>query len=171
MTARFLVHLEVDEPFAPRVNGDELVAVAQLALDEQARPGSELTILVTDDETVRELNRTYRGMDAPTDVLSFASHDAADQGNAHFIAPPDVAAMLDAHLGDIVIAFPYAERQAARFGNGVQAELRLLTAHGVLHLLGYDHDSDDAEAAMWAKQESILRTFGDQRLARRVYPD
>ena len=66
---------------------------------------------------------------------------------------------------------PYSARQAAHYGNSVTAELQLLAVHGTLHLLGYDHQDDDAEAAMWALQEQVLAQFGQGALARRVYED
>ena len=78
---------------------------------------------------------------------------------------------MGAYLGDIVIAYPYAARQAVRFGNSTAAEVRLLTVHGVLHLLGYDHATPAEEAAMWAIQEQVLAAFGDAALARRAYDD
>ena len=123
--------------------------------------------MVTSDEAVQQLNRDYRGVDAPTDVLSFAAQESSDE-EPELVLPPEVAAELAAYLGDIVIAYPYAARQAARFGNSVAAELRLLTVHGVLHLLGYDHATPAEEAAMWAIQEQVLAAFGDAALARRV---
>ena len=77
---------------------------------------------------MRKLNREYRGFDKPTDVLSFASDDEAD-----------------VYLGDIVISVDTAERQASRRGSILSRELRVLTLHGLLHLMGFDHESDDGE--------------------------
>jgi probable rRNA maturation factor len=85
------------------------------------------------------------------------------------LLPPELAAEMDRHLGDVVIAYPYAERQAQRFGNSLAAELRLLAIHGTLHLLGYDHATSDEEEAMWAEQEAILAPLGEANLARRTY--
>ena len=76
-----------------------------------------------------------------------------------------------AYLGDILIAFPYTVRQAARHGNAVDAELRLLAVHGTLHLLGYDHDTPEAEAVMWAIQEAMLGKFGDHGLSDKSHDD
>src|SRR5690606_39966835 len=111
------------------------------------------------------------GMDAPTDVLSFASQEGQDEGaQANDLAlPPELAAELDRYLGDIIIAYPYTIQQAAHFGSTPAAELRLMVVHGVLHLLGDDHDSPEAEAEMWARQERVLAQFGDQGLSQRHY--
>jgi probable rRNA maturation factor len=85
--------------------------------------------------------------------------------------PPELAEELDRHLGDVVIAYPYAERQAQQFGNSAAAELRLLAVHGTLHLLGYDHASPEEEEEMWAVQEAILAPLGEATLARRTYDE
>jgi len=163
-----MIELQIDEPFTERVDQDQLVAVATATLAAEERTG-ELTLVITDNATVQELNATYRGIDAPTDVLSFANQEALPD-SPQLALPAEVAATLDTYLGDILIAYPYAEEQAAHYGNSVAAELRLLTVHGVLHLLGYDHGTAAEEAAMWKRQEAILAAFGDVGLSQRVYP-
>ena len=114
------------------------------ALDSAA-----LTILLTDDDYLRELNRHYRGEDVATDVLSFPSGPPMP-------GDPDAAA----YLGDIAIAVPTAERQAAAKGHAAPSELQLLTVHGVLHLLGHDHLDAAEKAAMWLEQAAILGRLG-----------
>jgi probable rRNA maturation factor len=104
---------------------------------------AELTIVLTDDEQLRELNRQYRHLDSPTDVLSFPLGDIdPESGNVY--------------LGDIVISLPRALEQAAAQDHPLQDELRLLVVHGVLHLLGYDHGDEDEQARMWAAQDEIF---------------
>jgi probable rRNA maturation factor len=104
---------------------------------------AELTLVLTGDEQVHELNRQFRQVDAPTDVLSFPAGDVdPDTGNLY--------------LGDIVISLPRALAQSQDAGNPLEAELRLLVVHGVLHLLGYDHADEEEQAAMWAAQSEIL---------------
>src|SRR5574338_1599751 len=97
------------------------------------------TLFRADDAVVRELNRTYRGADATTDVLSFA------QGEGERFARPEGEAR---HLGDVVISLDTARRQAAEYGQDAQDEVAHLLVHGVLHLLGYDHEREDDERGM-----------------------
>lgn len=111
-------------------------------------PATGLSIVITDDETIRALNRQYRAVDAPTDVLSFP-------------AVPDTAAGEDAdYLGDLVLALPTIQRQAAAEGHTVEDEMVLAVVHGTLHLLGYDHDTVGNQRAMWAAQADALRALG-----------
>jgi probable rRNA maturation factor len=130
-----------------------------------------VTLVITDDETQRRLNWTYRGVDASTDVLSFPAQDAANPDPAPPELPPELADELNRYLGDIVIALPYARRQAERYANSLSAELRLLAVHGVLHLLGYDHATPDDERAMGQLQNEILAAWDDADTSTRFYPD
>ena len=133
---------------------------------------AELSLLLTGNEQIQELNRTYRGYDEPTDVLSFPNE--VDEWEEW----PEELAELDGeedeneedwgsavpnenYLGDIAISLPYAAQQAAEQGHSTLAELRLLTVHGVLHLLGHDHAEPEEKAAMWAAQEAILAQLSD----------
>ncbi len=146
------VEVQVDNRYADRLDSELLTrcAVATLHHQKVERP-VEMTLVITGDGRVRELNREYRGVDAPTDVLSFGSGD--DDG---FVSPPGAPR----YLGDVIISFDRAEAQAGRAGHGVEAELQLLTAHGVLHLLGHDHSEPDEKMAMWAAQTEVLRVLG-----------
>ena len=120
-----------------------LQAAAQTVLSShKVPPESALTIAITDDNAVAALNRQFRGVDAPTDVLSF---------------PMD---SLPHYLGDLVIAYPYAKAQAEREGHALADSLTLLVVHGTLHLLGYDHDTPEHRAEMWAEQEAALIALG-----------
>lgn len=146
------VEIQVDADFADRVDADRLRQAALATLRHQGLGGpAELTLVVTDDGTVRRLNRSYRGVDAPTDVLSFGNEE--QEG---FVTAPDAPR----YLGDVIISFPRAEAQARQAGHSVEAELGLLTVHGVLHLLGHDHAGPGAKAVMWAAQADILRDLG-----------
>jgi len=141
------VDIQVAEPYAARVDVDDLAEYARRALALEGLEEGALTIVITDADTVRELNRTYRGVDAPTDVLSFAMREGEDM-----ILPEEESP----YLGDVIIAYPIAEQQAQQYGHSVQEELRLLAVHGVLHLLGYDHATPEEEARMWARQAEVL---------------
>lgn len=105
-----------------------------------APAADSLAVRFVSDREMRRLNRRYRRRDRPTDVLSFAG-DLADGGDL-----PRVPGM-PRHLGDVVVSIPTARRQAAARGHGVERELRLLLLHGVLHCLGYDHETDGGTMA------------------------
>ncbi|MBK8432490.1 MAG: rRNA maturation RNase YbeY [Chloroflexi bacterium] len=145
----------------------ELLTAATAALRQQGvQPPAALTILLTDDAQIQELNRTYRGYDEPTDVLSFPNEaEEWEELPDEFEEEEDEDDELEDeewgtaegnYLGDIAISVPYAARQAAEQGHSTLAELRLLTVHGVLHLLGHDHAEPEEEATMWAAQNVIL---------------
>jgi len=152
----YALEVQIEEPFAAGVSPDWLRTAAEKALKSVG--GAEataeglpiLTLVVTDDEAVRALNRAYRGVDAPTDVLSFGG-EAPD-----FVSPPEA----EPYLGDIVISYPRAQAQALAAGHPVEAELALLVVHGVLHLLGYDHERPEDKAEMWQRQSEILAQLG-----------
>jgi len=109
---------------------------------------SEVSLTLVSDAEIRALNRRYRGVDRPTDVLSFL------QGNTPDCVNPDSGAVI---LGDIVISAETAVRQAK---NGIERELAMLTVHGMLHLLGYDHAAKSGERDMFGRQERVLQKLG-----------
>ena len=109
----------------------------------------ELAVYVTTSAEIHELNRTSRHIDAPTDVLSFAD----DGDDDTFVSAPDHAR----YLGDVAISWQHVVDQAAEYAHSQARELAFLTVHGVLHLLGYDHEQgDDADAEMRAMQQQIM---------------
>ncbi len=121
-----------------------LCTACTAALSDRQAVG-DVTIAVVDDETIRCMNRGYRNVDRPTDVLSFPAKEGAQ-----LIAPPD------GFLGDIVISFPRSMAQAEEYGHSQERELSFLAVHGTLHLLGYDHQSEQEASEMFALQEKIL---------------
>ena len=128
---------------------DGLNAVATLHdLDDM----TEVDITIVDDEEIHQLNRDYRNVDRPTDVLSFAlDEDDEDEpelleGQLHL-------------LGDIIISAETATRQAEEFGHGLEREIVYLAVHGLLHLLGYDHMVEEDKVIMRAKEEEALRAI------------
>ncbi len=107
---------------------------------------AELSIFITDDREIQKLNHTWRGIEKPTDVLAFSQQEG--QGPNLF---PDL-------LGDVVISIETAKRQAIENGHDIDRELDLLLVHGILHLLGYDHEQDAKQARrMLNKQSQILK--------------
>jgi probable rRNA maturation factor len=131
-----------------RILGAELIAhrAAQAALDDAKIGEGEVSILLTDDARIRELNRTYRGMDKPTNVLSFPSEDKAESGARFY--------------GDIALACETLSREAAGEGKRLDAHLSHLVVHGVLHLLGFDHDNERDAEAMEARETKIVTSLG-----------
>lgn len=151
--------VQIEATDAEDVDAADLARAILAALQAEGRPEDEVTLVVTDDEAIAELNRTYLGVDGPTDVLSFPAQGPPVETpgtEAAFVVAPEMAD----YLGDIVIALPYTRRQAAALGRALRDELRLLAVHGVLHLLGYDHAEPDEEAAMWKRQDEILNSLG-----------
>lgn len=122
---------------------------AEAALAARADTGSpvELTIVLSDDRQLQELNRLYREIDAPTDVLAFPSGEIDPESEAEY-------------LGDILISLDRARAQAEAGGHPLEAELQLLVVHGVLHLLGHDHGEPDEKARMWQAQAAVLGELG-----------
>jgi rRNA maturation RNase YbeY len=149
------VSVQIFEEQTNRIDGGWVGSVATAALDGIGKAGEGLSIVITDDETVAELNKTHRGLDETTDVLSFSyAHSGTYYGTDEqapnsdtdddFVLPPEV----NEDLGEIVISYPQAERQATEAGHSVENELAVLLAHGILHLLGYDHENGHDAAKM-----------------------
>lgn len=112
---------------------------------------TEVDITIVDDEEIHMLNRDYRNVDRPTDVLSFALDEESEE-------EPEVVGGPEEHLlGDIIISAETAARQAEEFGHGLEREIVYLAVHGLLHLLGYDHMTDEDKVVMRAKEEEALR--------------
>ena len=146
--AAYTVNAITTARYASKVKPALLRVAARAALAHQGAPSpAELSIVVAGDAYLRRLNKQFRGMDAPTDVLSFPSEDGMK---------PSRHQALPRYLGDIAISYPRAWAQAAAAGHPVTHELRLLAVHGVLHLLGHDHARPVERARMWQAQAAIL---------------
>ncbi|MEI2689622.1 MAG: rRNA maturation RNase YbeY [Anaerolineae bacterium] len=148
------IELQIDPAYEDLVPVQRLHQAISATLRHGDAENAEMTLVIADDLLLTQLNRQYRGIDAPTDVLSFAAHEESE-GQELFVTAPEALN----YLGDVIISFPTAERQAAAAGQSVAAELCLLAVHGVLHLLGYDHASPEEEADMWARQAQILASL------------
>lgn len=120
----------------------------------EALGGAEVSIVLADDDQVTELNRNYRGMDKPTNVLSFANIDSAD---LHTAQPAGAGPIL---LGDIIIAYGVAQAEADAEAKSLADHLAHLVAHGMLHLLGHDHIEDSEAERMEQLERSILGQMG-----------
>jgi probable rRNA maturation factor len=151
-----MIEVLIRDAFLGQVDAAEVVQLANAVLDAEGLDApASLSVVIVDDTEIHALNRQFRAVDAPTDVLAFADDAGAlDEGapGARFVDGSDQ----DRYLGDVIVSYPRACQQAAEQGHGVGAELRLLIVHGVLHLLGWDHATPAQEQAMWARQTEIL---------------
>jgi len=111
--------------------------------------GAEVSLIITSDERIHEINRAYRQVDAPTDVIAFA---LMEETGGEFVSPPDGIL----HLGEVIISYPTAVSQASEHYHSVQQELAILIVHGTLHLLGYDHVLPGQARKMRNKERDIL---------------
>ncbi len=155
MNSQIALQISADIPpsWADEVDLALLSRVAEAALAREGVSGAvELGLTVVDDEEIRELNARYRGVDSATDVLSFPLQNEGDG----FVGPPDGVL----RLGDVVISLPRATEQAEEFGHSLARELGYLFVHGLLHLLGYDHEREDERATVRAKEEAALMACG-----------
>ena len=141
----------IDETGATAIGHRELLRdVARRTLGGEGLEGDyQVTLTIVPDGRMRELNRDHRGIDRVTDVLSFP---LTDQDGAEFVLPPSEPT----HLGDVVVALEQARRQASLYEHSFERELAYLAAHGILHLLGYDHEDEAERLHMRAREEEIL---------------
>ena len=138
--------------------------------------GIELDLSIVSNEEIQALNRDYRGLDKPTDVLSFALTEVSSEYDvdfAHLDLTEEAEETEDLeetefedeeaipqHLGDIIISYPRAQEQAQDYGHSLDRELAFLAVHGFLHLNGYDHQTEEEAQEMFRIQEEVLTTYG-----------
>lgn len=141
-------------PLHPRWE-DNLTAIADKCLElEDVDTQAEISLVFTDDPGIQELNKTYRGKDVPTDVLSFA---LLETGEGEIAIVEEEEELL---LGDIVISLETAARQAEEYGHSLDREIAYLMVHGLLHLLGYDHMTEEDKKVMRQREEEFLAAVG-----------
>ncbi|RGS72971.1 rRNA maturation RNase YbeY [Mitsuokella sp. AF21-1AC] len=134
---------------------ENVTAAAEKVGDLYGVENGEVSITLTNNAYIHELNREYRGIDRPTDVLSFALNESEE---------PEVKGGVDLNvLGDLVISVERAEEQAAEYGHSVKREMAFLTVHGMLHLLGYDHMEEADRLEMEAEQRFVMEKLGIRR--------
>jgi probable rRNA maturation factor len=140
--------VDISGSFAAQVNASLIKRTVHSTLATLSIPDdTSLSIVITDDQNIQELNLKYREINKPTDVLSFpAGHVDPESGTTY--------------IGDVIISYPQAVIQAEQRGHPVDNELQLLVIHGTLHLLGLDHVESAQKKRMWAVQEDILNQLG-----------
>lgn len=132
-----------------------MLVLAKTAEVMSVEPHAEVSVVFADDAYIHELNRDYRGKDTPTDVLSFALNEGDE--------PDIIGGPEETLLGDIIISLDTAARQAEDFGHSLERELAYLTVHGMLHLLGFDHEAEEEKIVMRQKEEQVLSQLGYTR--------
>ncbi|MCA0992896.1 rRNA maturation RNase YbeY [Pseudalkalibacillus hwajinpoensis] len=141
------------------LNQDQLEMLEKLlshaAKEEGVEAGSEVSIMFVNNERITEINRDYRGKDQPTDVISFALDDE-EEGDDPIVFEEQIPHL----LGEIVVSVPKIKEQATDYGHSFERELGFLCVHGFLHLLGYDHMTDEDEKEMFGKQKVLLEQYG-----------
>ena len=142
-------NLEVEENFE-----EEIFRATDVVGEIYGVENSELSVTLTNDKKIHELNKKFRGIDRPTDVLSFAFHESEE--------PEIVGEKIDV-LGDIIISVERAKVQAEDFGHSFKREIIFLTVHGLLHLLGYDHIEEKDRREMEAEQKFVMSKLGIER--------
>lgn len=146
------IQISVEEEFRGLIEEDRVKRIAQQVLKaESVAPPYEVSIVFTNSEMVQKLNRDYRGVDESTDVLAFYMLPEKEPASS-FILPPDGIN----RLGEVIISYPKAVEQSREQGHPVNEELALLIIHGILHLLGYDHEKPEEEAKMRAREKELL---------------
>ena len=131
-----MIYIESDFSFPE----EPLERAAQAALQHESQsPDVELSVVLTDNARLHELNLNYLGVDSPTDVLSFPASETDPETGSRY-------------LGDILISVPRAQAQAEAAGHPLESEVQLLVVHGVLHLLGHDHAEPEEKDRMWKAQ-------------------
>jgi probable rRNA maturation factor len=146
------IEIFVEEKFRGVVDGGWVKKIVRQVLKaEGVVPPYEVSLAFTDSETVQQLNRDYRGVDEPTDVLAFymLPQKVAD---VSFALPPDGVT----RLGEVIISYPQAVAQAKEQGHSPERELALLVIHGILHLLSYDHKEPEEENKMRKRERELL---------------
>lgn len=149
MTIQHVIEVQHEVPLPDTIDLKFLRVAALATLKhQQIEAPVELTIVITDDDSLQALNRRFRGVNQPTDVLAFINETRGPFAGGMTGQPR--------YLGDVVISLPTAERQSQDAGCSLSEELQLLIVHGTLHLLGYDHGTSVEKARMWEVQSQLL---------------
>ncbi|KAA6451411.1 rRNA maturation RNase YbeY [Bacillus swezeyi] len=144
-----------------RLSDEQLAEIEKLlqfaAKEENVADQAEVSVTIVTNEEIQQINKEYRGKDYPTDVISFALEEDGE-GEVQIIG-----ADMPTVLGDIIISADKAKEQAEEYGHSLMRELGFLTVHGFLHLLGYDHLTEEEEKEMFTKQKELLNRYGLSR--------
>lgn len=151
-----ILHEEI-EPISEHLQQLLIRCIQEAAAREEV--DGEVVVTLVNNERIHQLNRDYRGVDRPTDVLSFAMNEAGEDEMDIYIDESEFDDYPNM-LGDIIISLPKAQEQAEEYGHSLERELGFLAVHGFLHLLGYDHGTEEEEKEMFSRQEEVLAKIG-----------
>ncbi|MBN1643445.1 MAG: rRNA maturation RNase YbeY [Dehalococcoidales bacterium] len=158
--AKMGTNILIDREYREKVKAVRLKKVVRRILEaEKVSLNSEVELVITGDEKVHALNKQYLDEDRTTDVLSFPMCEQA-KNQTVFVSMPDGKI----HLGEIIISYPQTVKQAEEHNHPVEREMLILIIHGVLHLLGYDHDTPGRKKVMWGRASKILKTIVESGL-------
>ncbi len=147
------INILIDKRVKGKLEPSWLQGIAQQVLVAQGAGAEvELGLVIATEERVKQLNRDYRGRDEPTDVLAFSAREEVGADLPPFVPPPDGVL----HLGEVIISYPQAAMQAKEHRHSIKKEIAILIIHGMLHLLGYEHDTPELERQMRAKETELL---------------
>jgi len=147
------INVLIDEGLEGCLEVSWLQSVAEQVLVAQNTGSSvELGLVIASQERVQQLNLSYLGKDEPTDVLAFSAIEEIGADLPPFVTPPDGVL----HLGEVIISYPQTVMQAEEHQHSIKREIAILIIHGVLHLLGYEHDKPELKQQMSAREEEIL---------------
>ena len=151
--AQMEINILIDKGIEGYPDPSWLESIARQVLEAQgAGAEAELGLVIATEERVKQLNRDYRGRDEPTDVLAFSAGEEEGADLPPFVQPPDGVL----HLGEVIISYPQAAMQAEEQNHSIKRELAILIIHGVLHLLGYEHDKPGRERQMRGREKELL---------------
>lgn len=153
-----LLDINWEEQTIPEAEREQIQGYFERGISEAIRVAegseeAEVSLTLVDDQRIHELNREYRGVDRPTDVLSFALQDEAE-------GEPEILDFEDEILGDIIISVERARLQAEEYGHSFERELVYLAVHGTLHLLGYNHEVEEDKMEMRRQEETVMNQIG-----------
>ena len=147
------INVLIDKGLEEYLEESWLQSVAeQVIVTQDAGSRVELGLVITSQEKIRQLNLSYLGQDEPTDVLAFSALEETGGDSSSFVMPPDGIL----HFGEVIISYPQAVIQADEHQHSVKREVAILIIHGVLHLLGYEHDKPELESLMSSREQEIL---------------
>jgi probable rRNA maturation factor len=154
------INVLVDEELEGKLEIGWLRRVAEQVLTALGTSTNvELGLFIATGERVKQLNRDYLGKDEPTDVLAFSAREEVGADHPPFVPPPDGVL----HLGEVIISYPQAVIQAEEYKHSAKKEIAVLIIHGVLHLLGYEHDKPELELKMRAREKEVMSHIGGLR--------